>query len=176
MAFPDGPNTLTGTGYPSSVNVAQLVDSASNIVIGTNPPFSLGDFLSIYPQFGDNTLGVPMVPEVILQAFIDMANSCIFEEAYGGMWSHCMGLFVAHFASLFLMGSANPDSGPGAVIAAAKSRGLETSKSVDSVSVSVDYSAITQDLQGWAAWTLTIYGVQLATLAKIVGKGGMYVW
>lgn len=176
MAFPEGPSTLTGTGYPTSVNVAQLVDSASNVVIGTNPPFLLGDFLSIYPQFGPTSQGVYMVPEAILQAFIDMANSCIFEEAYGSMWAHCMGLFVAHFATLFLMGSADPNGGPAAVISAAKSRGLETSKSVDSVSVSIDYSAMTQDLAGWAAWTLTIYGVQLATLAKIVGKGGMYVW
>lgn len=164
------------TGYPSSANVSQLVSAASNVVLGENPPYTLGDFLSIYPQFGPNSAGVYVVPEVIIQSFIGMASSCVKQEAYGDMWAFCMGLFTAHFLSLFLMGSADPNGGPAAVISKAKSRGLEVSKSVDSVSVSTDYSAITQDLAGWAAWTLTIYGTQFATIAKLVGKGGMYVW
>ena len=28
---------------------------------------------------------------------------------------------------------------------------------------------------GWAAWKLTTYGTQFATLARMVGKGGMYI-
>ena len=160
-----------------SIDVPSLVSAASNIVTGSNPPYDVtGGFLSIYPQFGENSEGDEIVPLVLLQSFADMANSCVKEEAYGSMWKHCMGLFIAHFASLYLMGATSPDSGAAKVLAVAKSRGLETSKSVDSVSVSVDYTAMTQDLAGWAAWTLTFYGTQFATLAKVIGKGGMYVW
>lgn len=164
------------SGYPSSVNVPDLVSKASNVVTGDNPPYTVGDFLAIYPQFGVNSSSQEVVPSFLLDQFIAMANSCLKEAQYFELWSYCMGLFVAHFATIYLMGTSSADSGAQAVISAAKSRGLETSKSVDSVSVSYDFSQIGQDLAGWAAWTLTIYGVQFATMAKLNGLGGMYVW
>ena len=44
------------------------------------------------------------------------------------------------------------------------------------VSYSQDVSTITNDLDGWAQWKLTKYGVQFASIAKLMGKGGMLVW
>ena len=63
-----------------------------------------------------------------------------------------------------------------AVLGAAATAGVVTSESADGVSHSMDLSALTQDLNGWAGFKLTTFGVQFATLGKMVGKGGMYVW
>ena len=52
---------------------------------------------------------------------------------------------------------------------------MVTSESADGVSYSRDGSAL-NDLNGWAAFKMTTFGVQFATMAKLVGRGGMYVW
>ena len=62
-----------------------------------------------------------------------------------------------------------------AVVAKASSVGIITGESADGVSYSRDGSAL-NDLAGWAAFKATTFGVQFATIAKMVGKGGMYVW
>ena len=61
------------------------------------------------------------------------------------------------------------------VLASASSAGMVTSESADGVSYSRDGSAL-NDLNGWAAFKMTTFGVQFATMAKLVGRGGMYVW
>lgn len=170
------PNVTATVIYPSNVDVQSRVSEASNIVVSENPAFILSDFLAIYPQFGPNDLNVWRVPEVVLTMFMNMANHCVFEKMWGEQWKYAMCLFIAHFATIHLMGAADANSPAGAVLSAGKARGIETSKSVDSVSVSIDYSSISQDLNGWAAWKLTIYGTQLATLAKLTSKGAMYVY
>ena len=51
--FPDLNGILLnwwGDFYQSSV-LFGIVSGASNIVVGTNPPYSINDFLAIYPQF-----------------------------------------------------------------------------------------------------------------------------
>ncbi len=88
-----------------------------------------------------------------------------------------MSLAVAHFFFFFLRTmSADPDSGAVGVIKAAETKGLVASKSVDSVSVSYDFSTALADLDGWADWKTTEYGIQFITLAKNFMRGGMYVW
>ena len=87
-----------------------------------------------------------------------------------------MCLFIAHFATLWAMGTADPASTAAEVVSAGEARGLTTSKSAGGVSISKDYSTITSSLSDWAAWNMTQYGTQLATLAKMVGKGAMQVW
>lgn len=148
-----------------------IIGGASNLRTGSNPPFSYEDFTSTYPQFGDS-----IIPQDIVQMYIDLAQSCIQEARWRGYWKVAMGWFVAHFCTMYLQGTADPDSGAGAVLAAGQAKGLNTSESVDGVSVGMDYSTIAQDLEGWAAWKLTIYGQQLATIGKLVGRGGMYVY
>ena len=51
--------------------------------------------------------------------------------------------------------------------------GIEVSKSVGDVSAS--YAAL-ESLSSFGQWNLTIYGQQLATMAKIVGMGPMVIW
>ncbi len=51
--------------------------------------------------------------------------------------------------------------------------GIQTSKSVGDVSVG--YQAL-EALADWAAWGLTTYGQQLATMARVIGMGPMVIW
>ncbi|WP_289141545.1 DUF4054 domain-containing protein [uncultured Brevibacillus sp.] len=153
------------------MDVNGIVGAASNIRTGSNPPFTFDDFIEIYPQFGPDVM-----PQPIVQMYIDLANASIREARWCSYWKVAMGWFIAHFCTLYLQGTADPDSGAAGVLKAGLTRGLTTSKSVGDVSVSTDYSLVAQDLDGWAAWKLTTYGQQLATIGRIVGKGGMYVY
>jgi hypothetical protein len=163
-------------GTNSDVFTEQIINDASNIRPGENPAYAVSDFLTVYPQFGEDALNKPIVDPEIIQMFIDLAQASVKQTRFRTAWKLAMGYFVAHFATLFLQGTSDPKSGAGAVLAAGQARGLKTSKSAGDVSISYDFNSITQDLNGWAAWKLTIYGQQLATLAKMYGKGGMGVW
>lgn len=158
----DGSNTAFG-----------LIADAANIRSGSNPAYTYGEFIEMYPQFGGDPA---VIPEPIVQMFIDLADASIKEARWRASWRLAMGWFVAHFCTMYLQGVADPAGGAAAAMAAGQAKGLNTSESVGDVSVSMDYSAIAQDLDGWAAWKLTIYGQQLATMGKLVGKGGMYVY
>jgi len=50
--------------------------------------------------------------------------------------------------------------------------GIQTSKSVGDVSVGYQ---VLNALEDWAAWNLTLYGQQLATLARVVGSGPVLI-
>jgi hypothetical protein len=152
-----------------SISASGIIGDASNIRTGSNSPFSYDDFINVYPQFQDLGNG-------IVQMYIDLANASIQEARWHSYWKIAMGWFVAHFCTLYLQGTADPSSGAAAAIAAGQAMGLNSSESVGDVSVSVDYNTIAQDLEGWSAWKLTIYGQQLATIGKMVGKGGIYVY
>lgn len=153
-----------------------IIGDASNIKNGSNPPFLLSEFLQTYPQFGPDINGKSVIPQEIVQMYINLADSSIKEARWHGYWPLAMGWFVAHFCTMYLQGTADPTSGAAAVLVAGQAKGLNASESVGDVSVSTDYTTIAQDLDGWAAWKLTIYGQQLATIGKLVGKGGMYVY
>jgi len=159
-----------------SIPYIGIIGEASNIRTGSNPPFLLCDFLEVYPQFGLGVDGNYTIPVEIIQIFINLADACIKEARWHSYWKIAMCWFVAHFCTLYLQGLADPNGGAAAAMAAGQAKGLNTSEAVGDVSVSMDYNQIGQDLNGWASWKLTIYGQQLATIAKMLGKGGMYVY
>ncbi|MCL2084421.1 MAG: DUF4054 domain-containing protein [Oscillospiraceae bacterium] len=173
-----------------SSQARSIVAGASNIRGGDNPPFTVADFQAIYPQFweaatepGDpdadppvkpSTVYTPYVPEDVIDMYVQMADACVKIRRFHAAWKMCMGLFIAHFLTLYMQTMAE-NATQQAVAAAGRTKGLMASKSVDGVSASYDFSAVMQDLDGWAAWKLTAYGVQYATLAKAYGMGGMRV-
>lgn len=112
----------------------------------------------------------------MLESFLQLGQDCVSKQRYGKMWQHCIGLFVAHMCTLYMQSAADAESPAADVLAAAQAAGVVTSESADGVSYSMDTSALSQDLAGWAAFRLTAFGVQFATLARFAGKGGMYVW
>jgi hypothetical protein len=171
---------MTFPGYRKpDANV--IIGVASNIRAGGNPPYSVEDFLSSYPQFGTatpilpETEGLPVVPIPIIQIYIDLAQESIQQARYRSAWKIAMGLFIAHFCQMWLQSSVSVDAGKDAIIGAGETVGITTSESVDGVSYSVDASAILQDLDGFASWKTTTFGVQLSTFARMYGKGGMMI-
>lgn len=133
--------------------------------------YTLEEFQSFYPQFDGEA-----VPEAVLEMYLELGENAVQKTRWRSYWKLAMGLFVAHFATLWAMGAGSPGSTAAEVIQAGEARGLTTSKSGGGISISKDYSAITSGLDGWAAWNQTQYGTQLATLSKMVGKGGMQIW
>lgn len=53
-----------GGGCDNSLFIGAVATSAANIRIGTNPPYAVTDFLSVYSKFG----GTPLTPTAILTA------------------------------------------------------------------------------------------------------------
>lgn len=150
----------------------QLIDVASGIQSTVNnSSYTRDDFSSLYPAIAEN------VPVEVLDFYIGMANSCLSERRYGTQWKYAMGLFIAHFLTLYLQATngLTEDSPVAKVLQNSLSRGVATSKSVDGVSVSYQFIG-SEDLSGWADWKLTLFGTNFATLARLMGKSGMYVW
>ena len=147
-----------------------IVAQAANIKTSENPVYPREDFLAFYPQFTDK------LPDVVLDSFLKLGRECVSKQRYGSMWQHCIGLFVAHMCTLYLQTATDPESPAAEVLAAAQASGVVASESADGVSYSMDTSALSQDLAGWAAFKLTAFGVQVATLARFAGKGGMLIW
>lgn len=151
-------------------SVAHAVGVASNIRDGTNPEYTKEMFREIMPAFTEEVL-----PDDVLQHYIDMANAVVLEARWHRLWKEGMRLYIAHFATLYLQGP-EEDATRTQIANAGKIQGGMTSKSVGSVSVSYDNGqAATSDLTGWGAWKLTTYGTQFATLARMVGAGMMVV-
>lgn len=147
----------------------QAFEIASNIRDGDNPPYTVGDFRQQMPAFTSQ-----IISDELLAPYVQMANNIVKEARWHSYWKQGMALFIAHFVTLFLQ---MPEAGmtKEELLNASKVGGSISSKTVGPISVSYDNTQATQDLNGWAAWKLTNYGVQFATLAKMLGKGMMYV-
>lgn len=153
--------------YPKDLH--SLIADASNIKIGKNPDYTEEDFYAFYPQFEGQ------VPSVVVQTFINLASANINKARWHKSWSFGMALFIAHFLTLYVKTSGTADN-PNTNLASGNIRGIQTSKSVDGVSVSYDVSSVLSELDGWGSYKLTEYGIQLLTIARLLGKGGMYVF
>ena len=142
---------------------------ASNIRDAENPPYTVEDFRAAMPAFS-----VDIVSDEVLQGFIDLAGNFVNYGRWGNLWKEGMRLVIAHYVTLYLQ---EPQAGAtvAEIVNAGKVQGSVTSKSVGGVSVSLDNSTAVSDLQGWGTWKLTQYGAQFAQLAKLVGKGGMFI-
>lgn len=146
-----------------------IVSQASNIKKEEHPEYTKETFLLLYPQFRG------VLPDAALDLYVDLGLSCVNYKRFNRMWKAAIGLFIAHFCTLYLQSMQPEGTDASQVLASASSAGMVTSESADGVSYSRDGSAL-NDLNGWAAFKMTTFGVQFATMAKLVGRGGMYVW
>lgn len=143
---------------------------ASNLWSTTNPPYDISDFYKVYPQFEGK------LDEDIINMYIDLANHSLCQKRWGTTWKFGMANFIAHFCSLQLQYALSSESDVGQLISVSQAKGLISSKSAGDVSVSYDFGPIMEDLKGYAQWKLTTYGIQFASFAKMIGKGGVYIW
>ena len=248
MGTPDWNGWLAGvwSGGSSDEGLdwpAAVITAAANIVVGSNPPYTIQDFFAMYPKFAgpvlvsgtsaptgtltqgsesitavNNTAGMAMgqpisglgipdntfisgisgttvtmtnaasasgtavpiivwnataIPVAVLQVFINLASAHLVQARWQDTWLVGMGLFVAHFATLYAKSDGNPNSTTGQIASQGLADGVRITKSAGDVSVG--YSPV-RGIDDWGAWNLTSYGQQLATLGKIMGMGGMVVY
>lgn len=161
------------------VDVFGIIAGASNIRTGDNPPYTSEEFLAAYPQFGkdDEATGQPIIPAVMLEAWVKMANASLSKARYHDAWEILMGLFIAHFLTLYLQSAASPDDPTQKIVNAGLTKGMVASKTAGDLSISYDFSIVSgQEFAGWGTYKLTAFGQQFITLARVYSMGGMVVW
>lgn len=168
--------------------LCQVKAIASNIVNSSNSVvYTIDMFLADFPQFsktveeddGNGTTikkTVSLIPDTILQNFIDMAADAIQEGRWFKKWRYATGLYIAHYATLYLQTyqALSPDNSISEVVSNSKSIGNVASETFGDQSVSFDNSSNTDLGNRWGAWVDTVYGKQLVTEAKLLGIGGTY--
>lgn len=139
-------------------------------------------FQTDFPQFFNVTtpaegdpVTTPLIPENMLTLFVAQANDSVLPSRWGSLWRYAAGLYVAHFAALYLKTYSPSSSNASQVAGNAAQVGVVKTVSMGDTSVGYDNSAITAGTEKWGAWNSTQYGMQLVTLARQVGMGGMWV-
>lgn len=132
--------------------------------------FTPRDFRKVMPAFTEE-----VVNNAILSRYCEMANRAVQKARWGSLWEEGVRLYVAHFVTLYIQTAPRAGATLDEIINAGRVQGSVTSKSVGGVSVSMDNGAAQSDMVGWAGWKLTAFGQQFVTLARMVGKGMMYI-
>ena len=131
-------------------------------------------FKEDFPQFF-NTDGICLVPETMLNEFINQANSAIQPDKWLDSWRYAAGLYVAHYAALYLRTYAENSATPAEAAATGALVGVVSSAKLGQDSVTYDTDALTKATETWGDLNATQYGQLLATTARLVGFGGTYV-
>ena len=138
-------------------------------------------FQQDFPQFYQKTkeegtvVYTPLVPSSMLEQFIDLANSSVIPSIWGAQWRYAAGLFTAHWAAMYLKTYADGSPSTAAAASSAGQVGLVASASMGDTSISYDNTAVNSGTEKWGTWNATQYGAQLATMARMIGSGGVYV-
>lgn len=114
-----------------------------------------------------------MLPEGIVERFIESANNAVIPSRWGSDWRIAAGLYTAHMAALRLQTYADGSS-PASVAANSANVGTLKTATLGDTSLGYDNAATNAGTERWGAWNLTKYGTQLATMARMIGIAGMY--
>ena len=132
-----------------------------------NPEYTSNNFLRAYPQF--SILGTSVV-----DAWVGIAHQCVKYSLWGKTWELGMGLFIAHFLTLYQQTIEEDLGNP--VLSKGLSKGLITSESVGGMSVSYDLSSFTSEFDGWGTFKQTIFGQQYVHFLQMMGGFFALVW
>lgn len=143
---------------------------------GERGDYTLAMFQADHPEFFSGAdPPAPLLPENMLQIFINQANTSVLPSRWSDMWELAAGLYVAHFAALYLKTYNPGQSSANQTVMSATPTGLVSSAKMGDTSLNFDNAAITEGTKEWGAWNSTVYGQQLVTYARLIGMGGMYV-
>lgn len=158
--------------------------AAANVPMpGERGSYTADMFREDHPQFtkaiGEDgadkgQVSTSLVPEAMLQTFLDQANDSVLPSRWGSMWRYAAGLYVAHFSAMYLKTYAPGSQSAAQAAGSADQVGVVRTATMGDTSISYDNSAITAGTEKWGAWNATQYGSQLVTMARMVGMGGMY--
>ena len=146
---------------------------AANIV-RTQGNYTAEQFQEDFPQFF-NAEGVCLVPTTMLTEIISMANACVQPDKWLESWRYAVGLYVAHYATLYLRTYAASNESPQQAAASGALVGVVQSATLGDSSVTYDTATVTQGTADWGDLNATTYGQMLANRAKLIGAGGSYV-
>lgn len=161
---------------------AGVIGRASNVVGENVTKYTSEMFFEDFPQFtkaetdsNGNVTRVSLIPPNMLETFLKMANSAIQENRWFEKWRYAMGLYIAHYATLYLRSFSESSQTPTEAANSGALLGLTKSASLGDASVSYDNSAIVAATEKWGTWNSTQYGAQLVTEARLVSMGGSLV-
>lgn len=121
-------------------------------------------FRADFPQFADET----KYPTTMIQARLSLADVLMSESRFGeDIFPYVVELFVAHYMALY----AADMRGAAVGTAGGANSGVQTSKSVDKVSVSYDASMTMNPDAGF--WNNTRYGAEFWEYLMIFGAGAV---
>jgi len=163
------------------VNIGQffgLQGAASNIVGANTSVYTADMFNNDFPQFREkpepDKTGNSFLPPHILDSFIAMANEAIQEARWFEKWRWAMGLYIAHYATLYLRAFSEGSSSTQAAAGSGALIGVVSSASLGDSSVTYDTRALVAATEKWGAWNSTSYGQLLVTEARLVSMGGTF--
>lgn len=152
--------------------------AAANIGRGVSP-YTAEMFQQDFPQFftkgTEESPAVSLLPQTMLEEFIRQASAAIQPDKWLDGWRYACGLYVAHYAALYLRTYSEGSDSPAQAASSGALVGVVKSAQLGDSSVSYDTSALTQATQAWGDLNATQYGQLLATKARLVGMGGTYV-
>lgn len=158
--------------YPNPyglTNPFATISAAGNVPLLDNPTYTAEMFYIVYPAFKGK------ISDELLAMFISMAMVSVNQARWGEeWWPFGMANFIAHWVTLNMEASQNPTCSAAGIIANARAQGLVASKTVGNLSISYDFSQV--DFNGWPMYKTTTYGRQFASIARLLGMGGMYIW
>ncbi len=155
---------IAGAGVSPGTLISS-VDSASQITLSAAATVTGTAALAVY--------AAPLVPLAVINAYIALASASLVQARWLDTWPVAMGLYVSHFLTLWMKSDGDVYSTPGQAAAAGLARGIAVSNSAGSVSVGYQ---VTPGLEAWGSWNETQYGKQLATFAKCVGAGPIWIY
>ena len=132
-----------------------------------NPEYTSDNFLRAYPQFS-------MIDINIVDAWVGIAHQCVKYSLWDKTWELGMGLFIAHFLTLYQQTIEEDLGNP--VLSKGLSKGLITSESVGGMSVSYDLGSFTSEFDGWGTFKQTIFGQQYVHFLQMMGGLWVLVW
>lgn len=124
---------------------------------------NIATFRQSFPEFTDTT----RYPDSLVTFWLDVVTRMLNPDRWADMLDIGLSLALAHHLVLAVRDQNTAQAGkvPGTVL------GMQTSKSVDTVSVSYDVSAVTNE--GGGFWNMTSYGVRFLGMARLFGAGGV---
>lgn len=136
--------------------------------------YTAEQFQEEYPQFFSPD-GICFLPKVQMQEILRMANSSIQPDKWLESWHYAVGLYTAHYATLFLRTYSESSQTAAQAAASGALVGVVKSATLGDSSVTYDTSALTAGTEDWGDLNATTYGQMLANRAKLIGAAGSYV-
>jgi hypothetical protein len=182
------PTTVTGTA-DGTTGIITDVDSTAGCLPGQLVIASTILPSSVISSVGTNTVTISSIPSqagaitmqiyeappialAVIQLYLNLAYSSLMQSRWREQWTLAMALYIAHYLTLWEQTEGSLQVTASQIVANSLQAGITVSQGADGVSQGL---AILSKLENWGTWTLTQYGVQLATMARLCGSGPIYV-